>query len=308
MYQQNEIILDDHYNQFANTLNAVLGEGTGDTGYGQTELTTVSDGIQVTATQWANLLSKIQTVASHQASSITAIAQPTSGDVIAVLDALEANGTTITTNRLNVASYATSIDTVISSSSTWVTSWTHTAKITFAGGNEARWFFNAGGKIQVTFSITGGTSDSKYDEFESLATACGTFEIKARSAGKTGGSGTPDTNLSTGYYDLATTEGTLLFKQFEDTSPYTTNYIQLTAWTTTEHSDGLGNNGETLTIKVEYVDAATDQTSYDKSIYNVLDQMDGTIETTFKLVPPAATYITNVYGVPSWSTITNTGS
>lgn len=310
-YTAGDIILDTHYNQFADTdVNTLWGQGTGQSGYGQSStLSTVSDGVTVTATQWANLLNKISTISSHQGSSITSITNPTTGDVIEIFNALQTNITTIQTNKLTAAGYGSSTDSALTANASWTTLTTHTARITFAGGDEARYFFNSGGKIQITFDISGGTSDSKYNEWDALATACGTYEIYASVGGKTGGSGTPDTNLTTtGYYDLPTTEGTLMFKQFEDTSPYTTNYIQVTAWTTTEHSDARDNNGETLTIKVEYADASADQTSYDKSIYNVLDQIDGTVTTTFKLVPPATTYISNTWGVGVWSTITNTQS
>ena len=73
-YTTGDTILDDHYNDFATSVNAIWGTGTGDAGYGQgTTVSAVSAGTTVTATQWTTLLARISSIASHQSSSITAI-------------------------------------------------------------------------------------------------------------------------------------------------------------------------------------------------------------------------------------------
>ncbi len=75
---------------------------------------------------------------------------------------------------------------------------------------------------------------------------------------------------------------------------------------TDDATDGRGNICLTMNFKAEFVDAAADSITYDKSIYSVEDILDGDFSTTFKLVPPATTYLANVWGTPVWSSITNT--
>ena len=72
--------------------------------------------------------------------------------------------------------------------------------------------------------------------------------------------------------------------------------------------DGLDNNGAVMNVKSELVDAAADQVSYNKNIYNIMDQVDGTKRTTFSFTPSATTYIAATWGTPAWSTVTNTES
>jgi hypothetical protein len=57
-YTTGDTILDDHYNDFATSVNAVWSTGSGDSGYGQTAVSSVSVGTTITATQWTTLLSK----------------------------------------------------------------------------------------------------------------------------------------------------------------------------------------------------------------------------------------------------------
>jgi len=63
-----------------------------------------------------------------------------------------------------------------------------------------------------------------------------------------------------------------------------------------------------MTLKSEFVDAAADSTSYNKNIYNVLDQVDGNKKTTFSFTPSATSYISATWGTPGWSTTQNTES
>jgi hypothetical protein len=292
-------------------VNTLWGTGTSSSGYGQTSsLSPVTAGNTVTATQWTNLLNKISTIANHQGSSITPITNPSVGNTISAIAAISSNISTIQANKNNVSSYGASTDTSINFTSPWSSSVTQTARCTFAGGNEARYFFNSGGKIQVSFSLSGGTSDTKYNEWvDLLGTLCGVYEIKANTSGVLSGTGSPTVNLTTtGYYQLPDVDGTLMYQQYADTSPYTANYVSLYSWTGADDAvDGLGNNGYTIDLRAVFTDAAAD-TAFDNPIDTNLDILDGTLTTTFKIVPPSLTYISNTWGSPTWSTITNTGS
>ena len=183
---------------------------------------------------------------------------------------------------------------------------THTQTLTFAGGDEARYFFNAGGEVRISFNHAGSTSSDKNTEWNQLATQSGTIVMGASETAKNGGSGTVTTlATTTGYYDLTTTD-TVLFKQFADSSPYTTNYIEVRAKVSAAHSDGNGNNGEVITFTIVYRDDAADDTSWDKSIYNVLDQVDGTTTTTTVARQPSTSTLSATWGTPGWSSTSST--
>jgi len=83
------------------------------------------------------------------------------------------------------------------------------------------------------------------------------------------------------------------FKQFEGTSPYTTNYIQV------EFRTAL--TGTALDIQVTYQDDATDT-----SIPASVDIVDGTLTTTYLERPPSTTNLTDTWGNPTFSTLVNT--
>ena len=300
-YTSGDIILDDHYNDFVASVNAIWGSGTGDRGYGQTTtISTVSAGSTITATQWSTLLSRISSSATHQGSSITAISSPSTGDTISAYTALSTNITTIDTNRTDAAGTGTdTTDTAVTTGTTWYTDNTHPETITWSGGDEARYWFNAGGSIRISFAHVGSTTSDKNTEWADLATQCGTIVLDAHSTTKSGGSGTATTlTTSTGYYELTTTD-TVIFKQFADTSPYTTNYIQISAKVSAAHADGNGNNGEIITLTVLYQDDAADNIAYDKATYNVLDQVDGTTTTTFTARAPSTSTLTDSWGTPA---------
>ena len=230
-YTSGDTILATHYNSFVSDFNTNWGTGSGDAGYGQSNtLSTVSAGDTVTATQWSTLLAREVSAAAHQGTSLTGISAPSAGDTISAFAALAANTALINTNRHDIDSgnYADTTSTQ-SGTSSWTTSTVHTFTLTFAGGDEARYYYNAGGSTRLTFSRSGGTSHTKNSEWSNLATACGTIIFAVQGTTKSGGSGSTTTlATTTGYQDMTTSDQTL-FKQMEGDSPYTSNYIQVEA-------------------------------------------------------------------------------
>jgi hypothetical protein len=297
-YTTGDTILDNHYNDFATSVNAIWGSGSGDSGYGQTStVSSVSAGSTITAAQWTTLLSRISSMASHQSSSITAISNPSAGDTISAYTALATNISTITTNRLNVHAR----DSVVESSCSTTTTLTGTIEQrgTWAWGSEAqaRYFFNAGGRLSVRWDLSGHTSDSKANEWNTLASNCGTFYITAQGSGKSGGGGSASTNnTNAGWHDMTGAYVTY-FQQYEDTGPYTASNIQLEYYKT----------GGSVLFRSKWNDAAADQTSYNKNIYNVLDQVDGTKLTYFGHEEPTTTYIADTWGNGPTQTVNANG-
>jgi hypothetical protein len=311
-YTSGDTIEATHYNGFVASVNALWGTGTSNRGIGQTTtISTVSATNTITATQWSTLLDRIRSISDHygQDASITVdtVTNPSAGDTISALATLATDIGTIDSAQIAVASVAAGYQTAVTDtavvSGTFTTTITQTDTLTFASANAMRYFFNAGGRVNVDWTISGGTSDAKYDEWADLVTQCGSYYIYNTTGGKSGGSGTPTTNLTTtGFWDLGTGT-TTMFKQVADTAPYTANYIQLDA-----SLNAAAGSSTVMTLTSTWQDDETDQTSYNKNIYNVLDQVDGTKTTTFSYEAPATTYISATWGTPGWATTVNTES
>jgi len=307
-YTTGDTILDDHYNGFATSVNTIWGTGSSVRGYGQSStISSVSAGTTITATQWATLLNRIRSISDHQGNdasiTVDTVTNPAAGNTISVISTLAADIGTVDASAAlatNAAGYGTAITDTAALATSLTGTITQTNTLTFSSANAMRYGWNAGGKIEVSWSLSGGTSDDKYNNWVALATACGTYRIFANSSGKTGGSGTANINLTNeGFYDMGTGVVTS-FRQYEDTAPYTASRIDLNT-----NLDAAPGSSTVMTLTSLWVDGAADDVSYNKNIYNVLDQVDGTKTTTFSWYPPATTYLTNTWGTPTWSTTVN---
>jgi hypothetical protein len=175
------------------------------------------------------MFSRFTSIASQTNTTVTAITNPTVGDIIAVKNNFSTNLSSCFTNRNNAVAAGATItsggDTTYTQA--WQRSLTTTHTITFASANAARYFFNAGGRITWAGSRSGGSATSKNTAWSNLLTACGTLNITTGTSTqaiactsytgttKTGGSGTPTTLLTTiGFYDLTTSDQEI-FKQFD---------------------------------------------------------------------------------------------
>lgn len=107
-YSSGSIIEATDYNGFVSTnaganVNDIWSTGATDKGYGETAVSTVSASSTITATQWATLNNRISSMASHTNTSITSRTNPTTGDTIEILSALNTDLTNITANRGDAA-------------------------------------------------------------------------------------------------------------------------------------------------------------------------------------------------------------
>lgn len=314
-YSSGGLIEATDYNGFISTnsganINGVWGTGSSDYGWGESALTTVSAASTITATQWATLVNQISAMGSQTGTTITSRTAPVAGNTIAVLANVNADLTSITTNRGNAAASGSQYvswsgtsgqtNNITGVNSTIV--FTHT--VTFASANAARYFFNAGGLVKIAFgkSSTGNMGDP---EFNDLAqTLCGSIFISGRvnnntqliggvaytGTTKIGGTGTPNTlTTTTGWYQL-TTSNTLIYKQFADTTPYTGNYIQVQAKT--------GNSGVTLDLTTTWFNAEGDTVSGGTAPSGAtFGTCPATLVTYY---PPSSTYLTSAaWGTPT---------
>ena len=313
-YISGGLIQATDYNGFVSTtananVNDVWSTGSSDKGWGQTALSTVSVAGTVTATQWASLVNTIATMASQTGTTITSRTAPTTGQTIAILAAVNTDLTNITTNRLNAVANGTRFTgwtgtnskTAATSGATWSITFTNT--MTFASAAAARYFFNAGGRIELDVSktATGATGDPEWNDLAN--TLCGSIFFTAGTATQTiagtaytgstkiGGTGTPNILLTTtGFYDLTPgAAATVIYKQFADTAPYTANFIQ--------HAVALNAASTILTFTTTWSASDGDPISGGTASSGATP---GTAPTTIcTYYPPSTTYLTNSWGTPT---------
>ncbi len=300
-YQTGDLILDDHYNGFANTnspnnINKIWGTGDGTYGYGQSNtVSTVSAGGTVQASQWNTLLSRMQSIGDHQGTNVTTAdsGQLVAGDPVQAIVEISTDITSFGNNRYNVAAAnlteTTNPNTVNRTfTGSWTTNTIHEVSFTFASSDAARFFFNAGGKITHTWNLSGHTSDDKANEWVDLFnTKAETFTFSGNNDSLSG-SGTQDTDKNEGFWSSDTDGSYAVYqKQFADTSPYTTNFCQWEVKVTGTAGDN-GGKGEVITIKATAKDDAAD--SSDDA---ALDQVDGNLLSSWTFSKPNTTQLNN---------------
>lgn len=312
-YSAGSTILAADYNGFVSTnsganVNDIWGAGSGDKGWGQTSIGTVSGGGTVTATQWASLVNTLSSMGSQTGTSITSRTAPVAGNTIAILAALNTDITNITTNR-GFASGSGSQYTTWSGSSSytsnWTTSITATHTITWASAAAARYFWNAGGRIkwEVNKSSTGNLGDAEWNDLAN--TLCGDIFITGRVNGaaqtisgtsytgttKSGGTGTPNTlATTTGWYQLSTGD-TNIYRQYADSAPYTGNYINLAARTQASSTQ--------LVLTTQWINTEGDTVSGGTATNSPLSSFGTAPATVVTYFPPSTTYLTNTWGTPT---------
>lgn len=321
-YTSGGLIQATDYNGFVSTnsnanVNDIWGTGSGDKGWGQSALATVSTGGIVTATQWASLVNTLSSMLSHTNTSGTSRTAPVAGNTINILSNLNTDLTNVTTNRGNAVAVGsqftgwtgTSSKTsgTGSGSSAWTITFTHT--ITWATADAARHFWNAGGlvKWETSKTSTGTLADAEWNDLAN--TLVGDIFISGRVNGaaqtiagtsytgttKSGGTGSPNVlTTTTGWYQL-TTSDTTIYRQYADTAPYTGQYIQLNART--------AGSGTQLVLTTTWVDpggsgaGSSDVISGGTATSGIsFGTAPATVVTYY---PPSTTYLSNSWGTPT---------
>lgn len=312
-YSSGGLIEATDYNGFVSTssanINVVWGTGSSDYGWGETALATVSANTTITATQWATLVNQITTMSNQTGVAITSRTAPVAGNTIAILANVNTDITNISTYRGNASAVGTQFTSWSGTSGkTGSTAgggqivFTHT--VTFPSANAARYFWNAGGLVKIQFgkSSTGDFGDPEWNDL--AQNLCGAIFISGRVNGaaqtiagtsytgttKVGGSGTPSLlTTTTGWYQL-TTSNSIIYKQYADTAPYTSNYIQVEAKT--------GNTLTTLDLTTTWYNADGDSFSGGTPPSGTtFGTCPATVVTYF---PPSSTYLTSAsWGSPT---------
>lgn len=238
-----------------NRINTVWSVGSGSAGYGQTAISQVSAGNIVTATQWASLINTLNSILTHQAGSGSGISATVAGNKINYLSTLSTNITTSYTNRLNFASNSAVV--VGSGLATTWTSATTTSTLarafgvraTFASADQARYFFNSGGRLKLNVSgAQSASTTARTNAAIALCTYLGGVALFASNTngGRTGAGGTLGTNDTTkGYWTSTYNSNVTVVSITSTTASYTTD----TATITVKPNGAQGtNNGNGLNV------------------------------------------------------------
>ena len=319
-YSSGSLIQAADYNTFATNINAFWGTGSGDSGWGQTAISSVSASGIVTATNWATLVNTLASSGTQTNTSETSRSAPTTGTLVSIFNNVATDTTNVTTNRGNATVQGSTSNTWTGSiakttntgagQAAWTITWTQT--VTFASADAARYFWNAGGLVTLNMSktSTGNESDEEWNAFVGLVgglyisgrvnsapqTINGTSYTGTTRIGGTGG--TQNTlATTTGWYQLtAGAAATTLFSLNNTVSPYTGENITVTAaknagatvltLVTTWTQPAVSSPGEITTIS-----GGTDTTSPYASF--------GTAPAVLcRYIPPSTTYLPTV----SWGT------
>ena len=270
-YTAGDTILDDEYNTFANNssspfgYNHFAGTGSGRYGLGESAISTVAAGGTVLASQWNTLFTGMSTIAGHTADTLTSRSAISSGDTIAIANAVATDLATLAASVEAGSPNTTAVTTsgtlqTGTSSSTWTGSFVTTFTATFASADAFRFFCNAGGKLRVHMARTGNGGDGggatgKDNEWDAIYTAVGNIDIASKQSTRSGSGETLTTNgLSTGLSDLTTSYATIITVS-SDTYPYTSNSLKVEA----KVNDSFGS-ATIVTILVTATDGAAEFT------------------------------------------------
>lgn len=294
------IIYAADFNNIQSTAEFLLGAGLSDSGYGQAiSSAQVATDDTVSVSQWNGLRTDLLKIRQHQTgvSESANLALPTTSDVIddAFANQYKDFATLSSTNRLTVALTEAPVvnlyDPALSRrTNPWNGKLTHTVTVTFASGDAARHFFNAGGSFQFSATITGytGGTNDKGGRWDQLLTAMATIKFAARSTTYTGveaAGGYPKTSI--GWYELTTTD------QFVFIKPATPGVYLENEYRIKAKKNVDNNTATVLTFTIEFDDADVgDQRPGFKPGPGVDENVTGTLTSIVKIGRAASENVT----------------
>jgi hypothetical protein len=265
----NSIIVQADYNSIRNKVIAVLGNGSGNSGYGQQARivsTAVAEGTKVTINEWANLRFDIINAYKHINGSnpVTAVVSegntirytgsftPDTGSLDVPQKQYDDWADNITTTRFTVAAgeSATTAVTTANRTTSWASQCECVIQFYWSNANDARYWFNSGGKIRISANRTGGAGTAQNTSWTTLLSAAGTQNF----GGAVPSTGTTP-NDGTNWYKTTSTFQT--FYTATASSPYGSNnyLLQTRCVDVASNSSGTAASGE---IRVLFTDGYTD--------------------------------------------------
>lgn len=248
---------------------SLLGTGSGTRGYGQTvQSADVFTGNTITKAQWDLLRYDIVNIRYHQDGDIPPIVTVNVGDLIGYgAGSPNSNYDTLLetaiANRFKISPSTSVINSVGSATytSAWSNSATFTLTVTFADADQARYFFNSGGKIRLVTTIAGGSASAQQNAWTNLLNAVGTQSFGA------------DTHPTFNYYTM--TDQYQAFFQQSLSTPYSANNYKLEA--KTDVADNSTGTATKVYIKVTLSDPYVDPDPLGGPTFAPSDSITGTM-------------------------------
>jgi hypothetical protein len=296
------------YNSMQAKIRTILGNGSGEFGYGQAlssrQVRNTPPVDIVEAQHINNLKSDINIAKVHQTNISTTVPTVAATDQIteAVYAAYESEVDTVYAAKNSVHPSRVTAESKASSvrSSPWGTSGPimHEFTVTFPGGYQTtntsgnnvlstgvdhrRHFFNGGGEIRFAASATGG-SGVKFNDWVTMLSNMGTVKFNYTTAIATGSG----TSFNLGNFDLTSTYQTVFEKY--GSGLYSQNYIRIRA--------KGAQNANVITFLVIFDDA---------NVGGLDEQVVGTITSTITQLRPTGNYVS--VPTPTYQTTINLSS
>jgi len=177
------LISASDYNSIRSNIERTLGVGSGNSGYGQPlQSSPVQENFDITRQQWVDLRNDIINAKLHQLGYPPPVVevptviqlgenQPNNNFELAAEEAY--------VSRLNVSPsrLVRNIRTQGQFNGVWNVQAQTTFSVTFQNSNQARYFFNTGGKILISSSRFGGTTNPQNGNWSGLLNAVGEVEF-----------------------------------------------------------------------------------------------------------------------------------
>lgn len=177
-----DIISATDYTSIRNKIIRIMGTGDGSRGYGQSiQSSAVLSGNIVTKAQWDALRWDIYNALFHQTGSTPSIIEVATNSVIRYGNThpntqYDTLSDTADTNRFDLGSGQFTVEAggTVTRSASWQSQVESVVTVTFSTAEQARFFFNSGGKIRFTSSRTGGSATDQNAIWSSLLSTVGT--------------------------------------------------------------------------------------------------------------------------------------
>lgn len=308
-FANNAILITNAFsaiNNAAIAINTVWGNTNSSIyGYGQPNIANVASGGKVTSSEWTSLVDTLNKATKHQTGSNTTIAN-TSTTVDSKVSVL--NGTplalvhainSLQTNALNAASQGTIATFTTTNTKGWRDLLIFSTRITYANADAARYFFNSGGQIGLSYAHTSNTTGIN-PLIANICSSVGTIWISAPGGSNTatlagttyggvskrGGSGNlTSINSSGGYYGLTVTPLQIVYQRSQ------VSFLN-SAYSGTNLTISASSDGFALTIT-----SALDETFSANSFL-----VDAGTSLTVSVRPPETTNLANTWGAVNVST------
>lgn len=271
------LITASDYNVIQSKIGNVLGNGVGQSGYGQL-LNSSQVPIEKTINSNDVEVLKLDAVKAyaHQTGSLPVLPTVNVGDEIpySAYQTFSTIADSIYTNKslIDVATQASAENKISSSRSTiWggvstVQKLTHEITVTFASVDSRRHFFNAGGEIRFAAAIINGTG-AKTAAWVSMLSSIATVKFSYNATTAASGTGS-----SIGNFNLTSSYQTVFIKY--GTSTYSDNYLSIKA------KGDQSNN--IVTFMIEFYDGIAN--FYDEAV-------NGTLTSSVSQLRPTGIYV-----------------